>query len=165
MVEETGAGVSLPPLETILLEAGEVVRAVIAKLPPEERVKRTGGYFALMAEVKPTPSAMGPFKIGSVSAEKDAKYRELSVEKSTRMRNHREHVSSWQSRDGVEKFGGAIRANGFILSFSGLPELADECAMLVLAVRLRLLTFAEATEIAKISSNNLFLETTWGYHP
>ena len=34
------------------------------------------------------------------------------------------------------KWGGAIRAGDYIISFSGFPELWDEAAMLVLAIRM-----------------------------
>jgi hypothetical protein len=41
------------------------------------------------------------------------------------------HVSSWESRDpGHDRWGGAIRIEDLIFSFSGLPELADEALML-----------------------------------
>lgn len=66
------------------------------------------------------------------------------------------HKSSWQSRDGVTKFAGAIFIPNLILSFSGLPELADEAIMLMLAINLGLGEENYCNGIAKISGNNIF---------
>lgn len=69
---------------------------------------------------------------GSVSQEKLPKYYRLAHEKAVRLARNPKHISSFQSRDGKERFGGAVRTlNGWILSFSGFPELIDEALVLV----------------------------------
>ncbi|HEY5220939.1 MAG TPA: hypothetical protein VIJ29_02205 [Candidatus Paceibacterota bacterium] len=70
--------------------------------------------------------------------------------------------SSWQSGDHHlpknerKLWGGAIDAHGLILSFTGAPELGDEAAMLLAAVRMGLLDEGEALEIATISINTVY---------
>lgn len=68
--------------------------------------------------------------IGETPQEKTRKYLELCQEKARRLAQHPEHVSSWQTRNPPERWGGAIRADEHIFSFSGLPELGDEALML-----------------------------------
>lgn len=98
------------------------------------------------------------FQVGEVLAEKVEKYLRLANEKADRLatRTGLGHKTSWQSRDGLEKWGGAILANDLVLSFSGLPELADEAVMLWTAMHCGLLLYAPAVEIAKISDNKIF---------
>lgn len=84
-------------------------------------------------------------------------YRMFAQEKAWRLLSRPSDASSYQSRDEAhEKWGGAIRAGDYILSFSGLPELVDEALMLVLAVRLELIGRAEAERIAALSHNAYF---------
>ncbi len=121
---------------------------------------RAGGYFCLTTD-DGTLLLLCPF--GNIPLGKFAKYAALSQEKAQRLAAHPEHASSWQSRsenDADLRFGGAIRANGYIYSFSGLPELGDEAVMLVTA----LLTGASENErsqraiedIAEMSRNPFF---------
>lgn len=75
-------------------------------------------------------------RVGRIdSPEKDERYQRLSAEKSTRLRAHPEHKTSWQSRDPDKGlWGGAFRADdGWIYSFSGLVELWDEALVFGLA--------------------------------
>lgn len=103
------------------------------------------------------------FQIGECPAEKVEKYLRLANEKADRLIANigAGHKSSWQSRDGKEKWGGAIRAGKLIFSFSGLPELADEAVMLCTAEASRtnspLIPYAITQEIACISNNDVFL--------
>jgi hypothetical protein len=99
-------------------------------------------------------------QIGECPDNKAEKYMTLSLEKGGRLYwcrscGFKNHLSSWQSRNEKRmKYGGAICAGPFILSFSGLPELADEAVMLRLAVELNLISLRTAYRIAKISDNN-----------
>ena len=70
---------------------------------------------------------------GHVNQKKLPRYYHLSHEKAVRLSQNPTHVSSFQSRDGENKFGGAVRTlNGLIYSFSGFPELVDEALVLSL---------------------------------
>lgn len=63
--------------------------------------------------------------------------------------------SSAQSRYGFRgRCGGAINAgNGYIFSFSGLPEIWNEALMLFVACRLRYVSFEEAEAIGKATGS------------
>ncbi len=68
------------------------------------------------------------------------------------------HISAWQSRDvsgDYKKYGGAIVAGGFILSFSGLSEYLDEAIVTVAAHLCGLIDQGQMFEIAVISNNPL----------
>lgn len=79
-----------------------------------------------------------------------------SQEKGKRIFDRRE-FSSWQSRDvdhaTQKKYGGAIRTPDFILSFSGLPELADETLCCIVAVRMGWISKSAARELLGYSNN------------
>lgn len=134
---------------------------ILPQLPNEER---EGGYFCLFerSEAEPAPPVIVAL-IGKVpNPQKKAKYFSFSQEKALRLASHSEHLSSWLSRDpDNDKWGGAIVAGGYYLSFSGLPELADEAVMLLVGLRLGLLTWEEATAIAEKSDNHIFLGKRW----
>ena len=67
------------------------------------------------------------------------------------------HLTSFESRDlDNGKWGGAIVADAFIISLSGLPEQADEAVMLIVAVELDLLSMINASEIAEKNNNEIF---------
>jgi len=67
------------------------------------------------------------------------------------------HLSSWQSRDGFSRHGGAIvTTTGPILSIAGLTELPDEAVALGIAMSLNWIDKDSAVGIAKISRNNFF---------
>lgn len=75
-------------------------------------------------------------RLGEIAfLENNAMYQSLSAEKSSRLRGHPDYRTSWQSREPEhDRYGGAIRtSNGYIFSFSGLPELWDEALMLAIA--------------------------------
>jgi len=98
------------------------------------------------------------FQVGQVPFEKVGKYLCLADEKANRLGIHAGlgHRSSWQSRDGLNKWGGAVLVGDLIFSFSGLPELADEAVMLLAARACGLMAHASACGIAH-ASNNKFL--------
>lgn len=72
-------------------------------------------------------------EIGKNPLEKFAGRLRNSLEKGQRLAGLPTHLSSWQSRDEKkEKWGGAIRCR-YIVSFSGLPEHADEALCIAIA--------------------------------
>ena len=122
---------------------------------------RTGGYMTVLSpKTRAVDVPLLRAEIGEITlTDRLAKYYLFSGEKGERvvLNNPLGHVSSWQSRDPEQdKWGGAIRAGDFVLSFSGLPELADEALMLAVALDLNLLTLEEANRIADISNNHIF---------
>ncbi len=119
---------------------------------------RTGGYLTIL-EQWPTDWDVPVLValVGEIPNKKSRKYRDFSFEKAKRLMGHSEHLSSWQSRSPNEdRWGGAVRTDTHILSFSGLPELADEALMLALALKLGLLKDRYAATIAMTSDNNDF---------
>lgn len=140
-------------ISVVLVAVGRVV----AELDdPKER----GGYFCLAERIgNPTALPTLTLGIGTVPAEKGPKYLALAQEKARRLAEHAyEHTSSWQSRSPEEsRWGGAIVAGHYLFSFSGLPEIADETAMLITAMELEYLTLTQAMAIAGHSDNKLFI--------
>ncbi|HLC45031.1 MAG TPA: hypothetical protein VJK50_04300 [Patescibacteria group bacterium] len=136
----------------IIESANKVVNRVLALC-----ADRTGGYFCL---VDPDSGfCVILFRIGTVAADKGQKYYSFAQEKALRLRAHPEHRSSWQSRNPDQsQWGGAVKAKTYIFSFSGLPELADEAAMLELAVDLGELDLMAAFHLARISDNDFFAQ-------
>ena len=120
---------------------------------------RAGGYFALY-ERGPTGQvgrALILETIGTVIFKCISLYCRLVREKVHRLSQHLEHLSSWQSRDpDNNKWGGAIVAGIYYLSFSGLPELCDEAIVLITARTLGIISAHEAMRIAQISNNELY---------
>jgi len=99
------------------------------------------------------------FQVGVCPPEKCLHRLELSQEKALRIVLHKkdEHVSSWQSRDKhLDRWGGAVLGKGMIVSFSGLPEDADEAVSLVVAVSCGWLTWPKADKIAITSGNAIY---------
>jgi hypothetical protein len=82
-------------------------------------------------------------------------YFTFSVEKARRLHAHPDHYTSFQSRD-VEsgKYAGAIVCRlHTILSFSGLPEMADEALMIFVAFKTGWIDENEALRLSGISGN------------
>lgn len=87
------------------------------------------------------------------------KYKRLANEKSHRLMRFPNHDSSWESRDESKRmFAGAIRAQSFLLSFSGLPELADEALVLCVATIAEVMHHQTAARIATMSGSIRFYE-------
>jgi hypothetical protein len=125
-----------------LVEEG--IRALVDKC----KIDRTYGYFSVF---DPTSrSFILTVKIGFPPDEKNAKYLALSQEKAMRLASHPEHFASFESRDEKDgKWGGAVRpCVSTIISFSGLPELADEALMLFVAYNARWLRKKDALCVA-----------------
>ena len=87
--------------------------------------KRFGGYLTALETRTGKPALI--MAHGMIPEEKQEKYFSLSQEKPLRLFQHKEHNTSWDSRDiGQSKFGGAIRGVEYLWSFSGHQELVDE---------------------------------------
>lgn len=144
----------------LLLETAEAVLATMRKNGLIDE-SRTGGYMTVLSLTdRPPTTALLVAEIGELTdPEKIKKYHDFSREKADRLRLNiaMGHSSSWQSRNPDENhWGGAIRAGGAILSFSGLPELADEALTLEVARRLGMLSHELCLQIAQTSNNEIF---------
>ncbi|MFH0874169.1 MAG: hypothetical protein V1846_05025 [Candidatus Komeilibacteria bacterium] len=91
------------------------------------------------------------YGIGDVWEDKLPKYLFYSTEKSARLLTHPDHVSSWQSRrPRFDEYGGAIRTEKGLLSFSGLREDLDHTLMVAVGAREHVLTGDEVIKIMNI---------------
>ncbi|KKP89096.1 MAG: hypothetical protein UR94_C0043G0007 [Parcubacteria group bacterium GW2011_GWA2_36_10] len=97
------------------------------------------------------------FNIGEVEEDRWEKCLAYCQEKARRLAEHPNHLASAESRDEDKgQWGGAIRADGIIISFSGLPEMLDECLCLELAFYLDRLNFDDVITITQRSGNGKF---------
>jgi hypothetical protein len=93
---------------------------------------RAGGY---LCEMNAEKQLVHIEKIGTVSAEKDRRYKSLAEEKCHRLLAHPTHNTSYESRNpNNDKWGGAIRLIDGAAGFSGLAELDDEAFVMTLAI-------------------------------
>lgn len=148
-------------------EVAQSVLDVYLTLPEH---KGTGGYFTIrQGELH---EMLLCTSLGEVLIDKQVKYMILSLEKGERLGVYSStHVGSYQSRDPEQriigqsdfgdpwgKWGGAIRAKDFILSFSGLPERADEAVMMVTAIKLGLMEFEDGMMMSQALGVNPFFQ-------
>lgn len=134
-----------------------------------------GGYFRLYHVTTPHDytSMITLYKGwigGSANKDKLPKYEIVSVEKAIRLMKSKRDTS-WLTRNpGEGEWGGAFvlftdtnelpdKAQSLVFSFSGLPELCDEAAMALTALRMRTWGYAvtDLSEILKTSNNELGL--------
>lgn len=120
---------------------------------------RQSGYFTLR-EIS-TGRIIFTIMLGDVSKEKQEKYFQLSLEKGDRLykdyKTNFKNFSSWQTRQpDKERWGGAIRAGKYILSFSGLSELLDEALVLEIALTMNWEKPYRFYEISQVSQNNFY---------
>lgn len=117
------------------LDAAERVITVAIRLIRESGVQdKEGGYFAMYDIGRANLALLA--SIGYNLQSKVEARQQVSQEKCTRILANG-HSTSYVSRDPTAgRWGGAVRGTEYIFSFSGLPELWDEAAMFVLAIRL-----------------------------
>ena len=128
-----------------------------AQLQDNPKPGNQSGYFVLRR--KKDCRLLMMMQIGECPSDRSEFYATLSNEKSMRLYDQ-DDLSSWISRDESNyRYGGAIlTTNNLILSFSGLPELADEAVMLVTALALEWINHDKAGLIAQTSDNPFFHE-------
>lgn len=153
-------------LGVVLEKIGEIL-GFFLELPDDMTKGRKGGYFSVFDEIYESPLAI--IRIGKPDINLAKDYFEFSPEKAIRLRALAGDLSSWQSRDDKnKKWGGSIRTKTpeIILSFSGLPELADEAIMLLTAYHFDWINYNQLWQIQGIS-NNPYVEPLyrklWGY--
>lgn len=138
-----------------LLELQSVIRHISSITQSLKCGNRNYGYFTIRR--RNDGQILLVCQVGECPPEHAEKHMALSLEKSQRLfERHRDFgdISSFQSRNPCKgMWGGAICLNNFIFSFSGLPELADEAAMLALAFQLDIISQRKINQIIKISNN------------
>lgn len=114
---------------------------------PEDKREPCGGWFCLRG---PAGTILKHAPIGEMLEDKRDRYREVSAEKGLRLHRHTDHATSRASRDPDKgQWGGAIRTTeGYLLSFSGLPEAWDEAVCLIVAWMHNLLSFRQMRGVA-----------------
>ncbi|MEN9912782.1 MAG: hypothetical protein RLY66_190 [Candidatus Parcubacteria bacterium] len=139
-------------LEDILKKASVVV-AQACKINHHEG--KQGGYLCIATSsgVIETVTLIGTVP----EPAKAKKYFDYCQEKAIRLAHHRDHKSSWESKDAARECrGGAIRCKENILSFAGLPEHWDEAVVLTIGYLgpHRIISHADLENICRISSVN-----------
>lgn len=114
-----------------------------------------GGFLCIADASTGTPCLI--FSVGEINEDRRAKCLAYCQEKALRLSTHPDHLASAESRDEDKgQWGGAIRAGDIIISFSGLPEMLDECLCLELAVYLDRLNVDDVIAIIRRSGNGKF---------
>lgn len=109
-----------------------------------------GGYLTIFD--KEDKEILTIEKIGEIPEEKEERYKNLSREKGERLFLHQGHLCSFQSRNPEEdRYGGAIRTENLIISFSGFPEDADTLFVIEVAKLVVELEKDRTTEILTLA--------------
>ncbi len=133
-------------------------------LPAESFRRQTaGGYISIHREVGDTFDLqhIATWPVGHVPDRSESW--KTVIEKVNRLHQYVSHITSWRSRDEEQaRFGGAVRTpSRIILSFSGLPEYADEALVCHLALHLKLVDPMWALKVQVVSNNPMNFETLW----
>ncbi len=149
---------SKPYSEALLLElVRSLILSVAAVFPRGEVPSPPIGYFTLRSAKDGRVLLVS--EIGDTLAEKREAWLFNSQEKGKRLFENPNDLSSWESRDPdhptQKKWGGAIRTPDYILSFSGLPELADEALCAIVALKMLWINSGQAYEIFATSRNGV----------
>lgn len=132
------------------------VNEILQRLNREQNETDWRGGFLCIADAS-TGAPYLIFNVGEVKEDQWANCLAYCQEKAHRLAEHPDHLASAESRDeDKHQWGGAIRANGIIISFSGLPEMLDECLCLELAVYLDRLDVDGVIAITQRSGNDKF---------
>lgn len=129
------------PLPKIVDYAERIIDAAISLSGNESNPDKCGGYLAVWTVyLNNVPGSLELLaRLGYTPEEKLAKRMEGAMEKCQRLDSGdgQGHLTSYESRNPeIGRWGGAVRGPQHIYAFSGLPELWDEAAMFVLAIRL-----------------------------
>jgi hypothetical protein len=105
---------------------------------------------------RPTSLLVKPF--GYVPFDSRSKYEKVSMRKVGQLIQHPDHISSFQSRDGENYWGGGypIPKLKLAVSISGHPELGDEVLGLGLGMELDWIGINYVKDIVALSDNFLF---------
>lgn len=114
--------------------AERVITAAIRLILASGVQDKEGGYFAMFDIARGNLELLASIRYNP--QDKVEGRQRVSQEKCARILANG-HFTSYESRKpAAGQWGGAVRGEGYIFSFSGLPELWDEAAMFVLAIKL-----------------------------
>lgn len=143
-MEEKVVGILATFVPGVLATAHKVLSRAAESMNSEGLCGYTGGYLACTFT---DGTLIVGVMWGSMPVERAAKRQVLAFEKAARLASYNLHLTSYRTRNpkamvvigGEEvpqpRYGGAIRAGRYILSFSGFPEKWDEAAMFVLGIK------------------------------
>lgn len=146
------SGLKANTVKLILSLAEQITEFIVKNEEGQE-----GGVLCVVAPENGLPLLICVF--GQLPEEEIREYTEFAQEKATRLAKNSGDWTSWQSRDmntTPKRYGGAIKTEDFILSFSGFKEEQDEAAMLVLATGTGMLPGGVAALLAQMSKNQYF---------
>jgi hypothetical protein len=104
---------------------------------------RTVGGYVCAADLSGVPRLI--VAVGEHNAEKWQSQLTFCQEKARRLAAHSSHILSYESRNPDQnEWGGAVRGETLIISFSGLPERLDEVLSLAILCKLKEVTEPEA---------------------
>jgi len=160
--KKKGSKMRITSLAEVILASIQRTINVQHRIPANTNPTKSSGYLTLFNVKLGYPELI--VVLGSIPVEKKKKYLEISMEKAERLFLHPEHVSSFQSRDGINKWGGAIRVRWeeddeiyeYIISFSGLTEAMDEAAVLDAVEKLGLIDDLVLDQIVSASNNDCY---------
>ena len=141
----------------------EILKEMVG-LFPECMKGRDGGHLIIwrIGDKYPTISEQVRMNICAVPDENFVGYRVNAIEKGERLGNmavKESHISSWESRNfDNKKYGGAVLAGEWIISFSGLPEKLDEFLTSEIGSRLDIMEPEVLKRIAMASDNEFLLD-------
>ncbi len=115
--------------------------------PPD----KCGGYLAIVELGRGDLEML--VGLGYSSPEKVDKRMEFAIEKGKRLYGLTDFTSYESRKPEIDRWGGAVRGRELIFSFSGLPELWDEAAMFVLAIRLGQLRETDVCDVISEERN------------
>lgn len=159
----TGSGLVLgTPIDTIMETANAINALMLINPVFIEYFGDRGKAGAVLritdiiAPQRPTTQLLRPF--GFVPFESRPKYERVSLRKVHQLIQHPDHISSHQSRDEVDFWGGGYRIPEiqFAITISGHPEKGDEVIGVCLGLELNWINLEYAKEIIKLSYNFLF---------
>lgn len=129
------------PVSKIIDYAERIVAVAVDLSGNASNAEKCGGYLAVwttyLNNVPGNLRLLTP--VGYSPEEKWRKRMEVAMEKCQRLDSGdgQGHLTSYESRNPeIGRWGGAVRGPQHIYAFSGLPELWDEAAMFVLAIKL-----------------------------
>lgn len=137
-----------------LINSMEIAVKAFSELVTCPAPEKIGGVLTVLDSVTGMPLLIVP--IGKLDEEKVEKYFNLSLEKAKRVFSTG-LMSSWATRDPeASKWGGAIRCQRFIFSFSGLPEVGDESVCIAVAFWYNFINLGEIDKITAISGQSFY---------
>lgn len=145
---------SPPTINKVLQELSRILGFILESdliLTPEEKNRYKGGYLCIAEMTHGTPQLL--CMVGQIATDYVDKCKKRAEESAQKVAAFH-LLSSWENRNAdQDKFGGAIHADGAIISFHGFPEWVDEAISVSIAHSLRQIDDVTIQKISTISCN------------